>query len=209
MVALGGFGGAQAIAALRRPAPARGAGPRAGQPAERAAARRAAGRARPQAARADAGRAEGDPAPGRHHLHLRDPRPGRGALHERPRRRLQPGQDRADGPPAELYEHPKTAFVAGFVGVTNLLQGEAAASITGAARAFSIRPEKIHLAPAGSAAPRQRHDRRRRGREPALSRRQHALRHPPAGGGELTVIEQNRDSPFAPEQGSKVDACGG
>jgi putative spermidine/putrescine transport system ATP-binding protein len=42
MVKLGGFGGPQALAAVRRPAPARGAGARAGEPAERAAARRAA-----------------------------------------------------------------------------------------------------------------------------------------------------------------------
>src|SRR5215510_9128452 len=55
--------------------------------------------------------------------------------------------------PGELYEQPKTEFVAGFVGVSNLLQGAAASAVTGAARACSIRPEKIHLAPAGSNAP--------------------------------------------------------
>ncbi len=35
------------------------------------------------------------------------------------------------GTPAEVYEHPATAFVAGFVGVSNLIQGEAARKITG------------------------------------------------------------------------------
>ena len=35
------------------------------------------------------------------------------------------------GAPAEVYEHPATAFVAGFVGVSNLLSGPAAQAITG------------------------------------------------------------------------------
>ena len=43
LVKLEGFGAPQAAPAFRRPAPARGAGPRAGQAAEGAAARRAAG----------------------------------------------------------------------------------------------------------------------------------------------------------------------
>src|SRR5512138_969955 len=36
--------------------------------------------------------------------------------------------------PTEVYEHPATAFVAGFVGVSNLLDGAAAAAITGIAQ---------------------------------------------------------------------------
>jgi putative spermidine/putrescine transport system ATP-binding protein len=50
------------------------------------------------------------------------------------------------GSPAEIYEHPATSFVAGFVGVSNLLSGELAKRITGSDTTFSIRPEKIHLA---------------------------------------------------------------
>jgi putative spermidine/putrescine transport system ATP-binding protein len=50
------------------------------------------------------------------------------------------------GTPAEIYEHPATAFVAGFVGVSNLVSGELARRITGSDVTFSIRPEKIHLA---------------------------------------------------------------
>ena len=50
------------------------------------------------------------------------------------------------GTPAEIYEHPATAFVAGFVGVSNLVRGELAKRITGSDTTFSIRPEKIHLA---------------------------------------------------------------
>jgi putative spermidine/putrescine transport system ATP-binding protein len=50
------------------------------------------------------------------------------------------------GTPAEVYEHPSTPFVAGFVGTSNLVDGEMAKRITGSPARFSIRPEKIHLA---------------------------------------------------------------
>jgi len=54
------------------------------------------------------------------------------------------------GSPAEIYEHPLTAFVAGFVGVSNLVKGEMAKRITGSEQIFSIRPEKIHLGQPGA-----------------------------------------------------------
>ena len=38
------------------------------------------------------------------------------------------------GSPAEVYERPATAFVAGFIGVSNVLEGEVAARITGSPR---------------------------------------------------------------------------
>ena len=120
--AAGGLRDAQAGAALGRPAPARRARPRAGQPAARAAAGRAARRARPEAARGDADRAEGDPARRRHHVRLRHPRPGRGADDERPDRGLQRGPDRAGrARRPRSTSDPATAFVAGFVGTSNLL----------------------------------------------------------------------------------------
>jgi putative spermidine/putrescine transport system ATP-binding protein len=49
------------------------------------------------------------------------------------------------GAPAEVYEHPATAFVAGFVGSSNLIAAEAAQSLLGKAGRFAIRPEKIRL----------------------------------------------------------------
>lgn len=49
------------------------------------------------------------------------------------------------GSPAEIYEHPYTPFVAGFVGTSNIIDGEMAKRITGNETKFSIRPEKIHL----------------------------------------------------------------
>src|SRR5207247_270382 len=49
------------------------------------------------------------------------------------------------GTPAVVYEEPATGFVAGFVGVSNVLEGDAAREVTGDAHAFTIRPEKIHM----------------------------------------------------------------
>ena len=49
------------------------------------------------------------------------------------------------GAPAEVYEHPATRFVAGFVGTSNLLRGDSAMAIVGTAGTFTIRPEKIYL----------------------------------------------------------------
>jgi putative spermidine/putrescine transport system ATP-binding protein len=53
------------------------------------------------------------------------------------------------GSPAEVYESPATAFVAGFVGTSNLITGEVARAITGADGTFTVRPEKIHLVEPG------------------------------------------------------------
>jgi putative spermidine/putrescine transport system ATP-binding protein len=52
------------------------------------------------------------------------------------------------GTPADVYERPNSAFVAGFVGTANLLTGAAAKSVLGREGTFSIRPEKIVLSPA-------------------------------------------------------------
>ena len=47
------------------------------------------------------------------------------------------------GAPAEIYERPANPFVAGFVGVSNLLERDG--------RTFTVRPEKIRLLEAGEA----------------------------------------------------------
>ena len=41
------------------------------------------------------------------------------------------------GPPAEVYEHPQSEFIAGFVGVSNVIERDG--------RRYTIRPEKIDL----------------------------------------------------------------
>ncbi len=106
--------------------------------------------------------------------------------------------------PTELYEHPKTEFVAGFVGVSNLLQGAVAQAVTGMAQSCSIRPEKIHLAAAGTSAP----DGAMRtegmvesvlylGANTRFDVRLNA-------GGHLAVVQQNREGQFSPAQGEVV-----
>ncbi len=41
------------------------------------------------------------------------------------------------GPPAEVYEHPESEFIAGFVGVSNVIERDG--------RRYTVRPEKITL----------------------------------------------------------------
>jgi putative spermidine/putrescine transport system ATP-binding protein len=50
------------------------------------------------------------------------------------------------GTPADVYEHPASTFVAGFVGTSNLLAGEAARAVIGREGIFTVRPEKIRIA---------------------------------------------------------------
>ena len=54
------------------------------------------------------------------------------------------------GTPEAIYEHPATAFVAGFVGASNIVGAEAAERLTGRRQAFSLRPERIRIAPDGA-----------------------------------------------------------
>jgi putative spermidine/putrescine transport system ATP-binding protein len=49
------------------------------------------------------------------------------------------------GTPAEVYEHPASEFVAGFVGTSNLVKRDG--------RRLSIRPEKLHVLDAHAPAP--------------------------------------------------------
>jgi putative spermidine/putrescine transport system ATP-binding protein len=48
------------------------------------------------------------------------------------------------GPPAEVYEHPESEFIAGFVGVSNVLQRDE--------RRYTVRPEKLNLLEDGQEA---------------------------------------------------------
>ena len=53
------------------------------------------------------------------------------------------------GSPTDIYERPATAFVAGFVGTSNLLTGTAASTVLGTSGTFIVRPEKIRLGEPG------------------------------------------------------------
>jgi putative spermidine/putrescine transport system ATP-binding protein len=55
------------------------------------------------------------------------------------------GRVEQTGPPAEVYEHPQTEFVAGFVGISNVLER--------GGRRITIRPEKIHISEDGAGEP--------------------------------------------------------
>jgi putative spermidine/putrescine transport system ATP-binding protein len=50
----------------------------------------------------------------------------------------------------DVYEHPSTAFVAGFVGSSNIFTGAAAKAIFGRDGSFAVRPEKISIAGKGA-----------------------------------------------------------
>ena len=52
------------------------------------------------------------------------------------------------GTAAQVYEEPASAFVAGFVGTSNLLQDEVAQQVLGRRGTWSVRPEKVRIEPA-------------------------------------------------------------
>jgi putative spermidine/putrescine transport system ATP-binding protein len=54
------------------------------------------------------------------------------------------------GTPEAIYEHPATAFVAGFVGASNIVDAATAERLTGRARPFSLRPERIRIGAAAA-----------------------------------------------------------
>ena len=85
------------------------------------------------------------------------------------------------GTPAQMYEHPATAFVAGFIGTSNILERSG--------RTFTVRPEKIRLLPDGAT-------------EGESGRIRAAVYQGPVtkfvvaldAGGELTVVQQNLET---------------
>ena len=49
------------------------------------------------------------------------------------------------GTPREIYDHPSTMFVAGFVGTSNLLPAQLSQDLFGVFRTHSVRPERIRI----------------------------------------------------------------
>jgi putative spermidine/putrescine transport system ATP-binding protein len=98
------------------------------------------------------------------------------------------------GTPAEVYERPATGFVAGFVGTSNVLAGDAARAVTGSHDAFTIRPEKIRLTAPGTSVGPDEFAADGRVRDVAyigaLTKYMVALE----GGGELVVFQQNLET---------------
>lgn len=95
------------------------------------------------------------------------------------------------GTPAEIYEHPTTSFVAGFVGVSNLVSGDVAQRITGSEARFSIRPEKIHLASAAGKSNQDMFVANGRVRDVVYLGLYTRYLVELDGGGDLVVVEQN------------------
>ncbi|MFB6567582.1 ABC transporter ATP-binding protein [Streptomyces noursei] len=99
------------------------------------------------------------------------------------------------GPPRDLYDRPATAFVAAFVGTTNLVRDATAVRLMGAPGTYSIRPERLRIAVPGTpdAIPRPG-ERTTPGRITGIA---HAGAHtrftvrPDPDGDELTVLHLN------------------
>jgi putative spermidine/putrescine transport system ATP-binding protein len=100
-------------------------------------------------------------------------------------------------PPRELYEHPVNEFVAGFVGVSNVIERDG--------ERITIRPEKIFLLDAGAAGDGLRSE---RGRVTEVAYAGMVTRFTVAldAGGTLQLVRQNVEgaSGSAPEQGEEV-----
>lgn len=95
------------------------------------------------------------------------------------------------GTPAEVYEHPSTSFVAGFVGTSNLVSGSVAERITGSAVTFSIRPEKIQLKSPGAVLAENEYAVDGRVRDVVYLGLFTRYLVELEGGGDLVVVEQN------------------
>jgi len=98
------------------------------------------------------------------------------------------------GSPAETYEHPVTPFVAGFVGVSNLISGEVAQAITGSPETFTIRPEKIRIQESGAPVADGYHSVEGRIRDVVYLGMHTRYLVELEGGNDLTVVQQNLDS---------------
>ncbi|WP_249666218.1 ABC transporter ATP-binding protein [Nocardioides faecalis] len=64
------------------------------------------------------------------------------------------GRVRQLGTPQEIYEQPTSAYVAGFVGTTNLLDADTSERLLGVRAEHALRPERLRLTPADHAPAR-------------------------------------------------------
>jgi putative spermidine/putrescine transport system ATP-binding protein len=90
------------------------------------------------------------------------------------------------GAPAEVYERPATEFVAGFVGVSNVLERDG--------RRFTVRPEKIHMLETGEEASRSDTVESGRIRDVVYAGVFTRYVVDLDSGGELTVVRQNLET---------------
>jgi putative spermidine/putrescine transport system ATP-binding protein len=90
------------------------------------------------------------------------------------------------GAPADVYERPATEFVAGFVGVSNVLERDG--------RRFTVRPEKIHMLETGEEAARGDTVESGRIRDVVYAGMFTRYVVELDSGGELTVVRQNLET---------------
>jgi putative spermidine/putrescine transport system ATP-binding protein len=90
------------------------------------------------------------------------------------------------GAPAEVYERPRSAFVAGFVGTSNELERDG--------RRYAIRPEKIHMNDAGAAPASGMHAEPGRIRDVVYAGMVTRFIVELDRGGELQVVRQNLET---------------
>ena len=99
------------------------------------------------------------------------------------------------GTPVEVYEQPASDFVAGFIGISNVLEREG--------RHITVRPEKVRLLASGESPPPGSHAEQGRIDEVVylgmLTRYVVAL----DGGGQLTAVRQNLDGYAADVAGDR------
>ena len=100
------------------------------------------------------------------------------------------------GTPAEVYERPASAFVAGFVGTSNVLEGDVAVRLRGSAAAFTVRPEKISIVLADAPNDPDAGEVRATGsiRSAVYLGERTRVLIDLDGGGHLVVVEQNRST---------------
>jgi putative spermidine/putrescine transport system ATP-binding protein len=91
------------------------------------------------------------------------------------------------GTPAEVYEHPSSAFVAGFVGVSNVIDRDG--------KRFAVRPEKIRMAdPGGGGSANGAHTERGQIRDVVYAGMVTRYLVELDQGGELQVVRQNLET---------------
>jgi len=93
------------------------------------------------------------------------------------------------GEPAEVYERPATAFVAGFVGVSNVVERDG--------KRFAVRPEKIRMTDAGASPGRGAHAETGRIRDVVYAGMVTRYVVKLDAGGELQVVRQNLETTSA------------
>ena len=89
------------------------------------------------------------------------------------------------GPPAEVYEHPQIEFIAGFVGVSNVIERDG--------RRYTVRPEKITLLMNGEAPEAGAHVEQGQVRDVQYAGPVTKYQVTLDRGGELQVLAQNLD----------------